>query len=78
MIQAEGKLRKRIALTKDALLQKIFEKQKPVLDQKIDDMLKQAPKVNHIMVKYLGMGRNIGKRIGGLLGVGRSLFGMFR
>ncbi len=73
MIGVMDKVRHRIVDTKNAIIEKIKQMQKPVLDQKIDSMLKDTVKNKRIMVKYLGIGKNIGKKMGGVVGKGLSL-----
>ncbi|MFH1404452.1 MAG: hypothetical protein ABIH11_09310 [Candidatus Altiarchaeota archaeon] len=78
MIGVVDRVRQSIVDGKEAIIRKIREMQKPILDQKIDEMLKDASKTQRIMVKYLGIGKGIGRRLGGFMGVGRSLLKAFR
>jgi len=73
MIGVVGKVRDSIFLTRNAIIREIARLQKPILDRKIDKMLKEVKKTKRIMVKYLGIGKGIGRRIGSTVRKGRSL-----
>jgi len=71
MIGLAGSVRRTVEDVREWIIRELKLKQKPELDRKIDEMLK-PPKVNQIMVKYLGVGKEIGKRLG-RCGGGRSI-----
>ena len=73
MMGVESRGRNSIVKTKDAILQEIARLQKPALDQKIDEMLKEAGKTKKITIKFLGRGLDIGRRIGGRVRAGRRV-----
>ena len=72
MNAAVGQVRRSVDSIKDWILKDLIRKQKPELDNKIDEMLK-PPKVNRIMLRYLGAGKSIGKKMGGAVKRGLSL-----
>ena len=78
MMGVVGRVKEGIISGKQALLDKILNKQKPVLDQKIDAMLKDIRKVNRITIKALGVGASIGKRLGGVARKGASILKSLR
>jgi len=65
MIGVVDKVRNSIYSSREAIMRMIAEMQKPILDQKVDEMLKEAKKTKKVIVKYAGRGLGIGKRIGG-------------
>ncbi len=71
MMGVVGQARKTIQNIRDKIISDILRRQKPELDRKIDEMLK-PPKVNRIMVRYLGIGKSFGKKITGSR-VGRTI-----
>ena len=71
MIGVVGQVRQRIESIRERIIRDLIRRQKPELDQKINEMLK-PPKVNRIILKYLGIGKSLGGKIGGS-GVGRTI-----
>jgi len=75
MMGVVGNVRRSIESIKDWVIKDLIKQQKPELDRKIDEMLK-PPKVNQIMIKYLGIGMNFGKtmkRLGRGLRLGKGV-----
>lgn len=72
MMGVVGQVRRQVVNIRDKVIKDILRLQKPELDQKIDEML-QKPKVNRIMLKYLGAGHGMGKKMGSYVGRGLSL-----
>jgi hypothetical protein len=66
-----GGVKKQVDSVRDWVINDILKRQKPELDKKIDEMLK-PPKVNQIMLKYLGAGKRIGKSFRGS-GIGKTI-----
>jgi hypothetical protein len=73
MIGVVDKVRRSIVSSRDAVIRSIAELQKPKLDQKIDELLKDIKKVKRVTIKYLGIGRNIGGKLGSVVRAGRSI-----
>lgn len=73
-----GPVKRTIVDIKNKIIKDLLKKQKPELDKKIDEMLKK-PKVNRILVRQLGIGKSMGKkmkRVGkGLSLLKKKLFG---
>jgi len=67
-----GQIRRQVTSIKDKILRDLVKTQKKELDAKVDEMLK-GPKVNRVMVKYLGVGRSFGKKMGSVASKGLSL-----
>ena len=67
-----GQVRRTVESIRDRILKDILKQQKPELDKKIDEMLK-PPKVNRIMLRYLGAGKSLGRKMGGAVRRGLSL-----
>jgi len=73
MIGVVDRIRTTVVSTKEYILQELARIQKPILDRKIDELLKDASRVRRITVKYVGRGLGIGKRVGSAVRKGRSL-----
>jgi len=71
MMGVVGQARQTIVNIRDKILADLIKRQKPELDKKIDEMLRE-PKVNRIMLKYLGVGKTFGKKLG-FRGVGKKI-----
>lgn len=71
MIGLAGGVRRTVEDVREWIVRELRLRQKPELDRKIDEMLK-PPKVNQIMLKYLGVGKEVGKKLG-RSGAGRSI-----
>jgi hypothetical protein len=67
-----GQVRRTITSIRERIIRDLIRRQKPELDQKIDEMLK-PPKVNRIMIRFLGVGGSVGRKLGGYVGRGLSL-----
>jgi hypothetical protein len=72
MIGVVGQVRRSVDSIREWIIKDLIRRQKVELDRKIDEMLK-PPKVNRIMLKYLGVGKNVGGKMGGYVGRGLSL-----
>ncbi len=75
MIGLAGGVRRSVEDVREWIIRELRLRQKPELDRKIDEMLK-PPKASRIMLKYLGVGKEIGKklgRIGAGTGIGRGI-----
>lgn len=79
VILKEPKIREgvweRVRLRKERILERFRVRQKPVLDQKIDEMLKEVTKTRKVVVTFFqGAGRGVGGKVGSFFrGVGRSI-----
>ena len=76
MIGVVDRVRESIVSSKEAILRMIAEIQKPVLDRKIDEMLKEVKKTTQIAVKYSGRGLGIGRKLGSAVRTGRRLLAL--
>jgi len=73
MIGVVGGIQRSYEAVKEWVIHDIIRQQKPELDRKIDQMLKPPTERNRIMMKYLGVGKDIGKklrRLGGGMSIG--------
>jgi hypothetical protein len=75
MIGVVGDARRSVERVRDWIIEEILQRQKPELDRKVDEMLK--PKVKRLMVRYLGIGKGLGKKIG-TIGKGLKIGGALR
>jgi hypothetical protein len=75
MIGVAGGLRRSLENVREWFIKELLRQQKPELDRKIDEMLKE-PKLRRIMQKYLGIGKSLGGKLGAFgrgLSIGRGL-----
>ena len=70
----EGVL-ERVWRQRERILSRLKRRQKPVLDQKIDELLKEVEVRRRVVVRFFrGAGRSVGKGVGAFFrGVGRSI-----
>jgi len=73
MIGVVGRVRESVASARELILREIARIQRPVLDRKIDEMLRDARKIRGIAQKYAGTGLGVGRKLGPGLRRGGSL-----
>ncbi|MCX6695201.1 MAG: hypothetical protein NTU61_02755 [Candidatus Altiarchaeota archaeon] len=73
MIGLASRIRDSVVSTRELIMREIAKIQKPILDRRIDEMLKEVKNARKIMVKYTGKGLGIGKRIGSKVSRGISM-----